>query len=75
LPRRAATPPSVEAIGPVIPGPADRCRRHEAQNALARAVCRIENSMDQMVDRPTAVQALEQALDEIERAGELIATL
>lgn len=49
--------------------------RHSAQNALARAICLIEDVMDR-APHDVAIQAtLEAALDEIECAGRLIAKL
>lgn len=49
--------------------------RHSAQNALARAICLIEDAMDRAPGDVAMQATLEAALDEIEGAGRLIAKL
>lgn len=74
-------PPADTATQPPMqPYPAARMvgeglERHGAQNALARAICLIEDVMDR-APHDVAMQAtLEAALHEIECAGRLIAKL
>lgn len=49
--------------------------RHSAQNALARAICLIEDAMDRAPGDAAMQATLEATLDEIESAGRLIAKL
>ncbi len=49
--------------------------RHSAQNALARAICLIEDALDRTAHEPAIQATLEATIDEIERAGRLIARL
>ena len=74
-------PPADIADPPEAPRPPGAVRagegleRHSAQNALARAICLIEDVMDR-TPHDAAIQAtLDATIDEIERAGRLIARL
>ena len=48
---------------------------HQAQNALARAVCLLEEAQDRGAGHPPLLDALDKALDEIVEAGRLISRL
>ncbi len=45
---------------------------HQIQNALARAICLLEEAQDAAAAQPSLIDVLDRAMDELVEAGRLI---
>lgn len=48
---------------------------HQIQNALARAICLLEDAQDKVTGQPPVIDVLDRAMDELVEAGRLISRL